>query len=206
MNKNSKALWIKGVSAIALILVAFLITSTSIYEGNEDSAIAIAVSNDNGFKIMDAEAIKEKYGANLEDHFRQTAEMKNIELDDFDLKDVEISNRDIMDGKMNYLTLNASYKDIHLTVAIPVYESFETGHLYASLEDAGILDEDLDFQCPCETNSCSGDGCSQCKFTEDAGGCVTGCMCNRSTGGGKCDHSVSQLPPGTCPPGISGPF
>lgn len=198
---------IKGVSAVALILVAFLITSTTIYEAKENSAIAVAISNDNGFDIlMDQEAIKEKYGANLEDHFRQTAEIKNIELAEFDLKDVEISNRNIKEGKMNYLTLNASFKDIYLIVAIPVFENVNSGNLYASLEDAGIAVDDF-FGCPCETHSCSGQNCEQCKFTEDQAQCINGCDCNRNGhGSGKCNHTVSTLPPGACPPGLSGPF
>ncbi len=191
---------------LALFLSVLLFSSCNkdtVSLNSEVQKSAIAMQTSEGFVVLQKEKqLKERYHSYLTEHFVKAAERRSATLSEVSLSDLRLTQMDIMEGEqMNYLTFNADYGDIHLKAAFPVYKDKNSVYLYESPTEAGVDPRKAAmFACPCNGHTCEGSNCSECVFRKDSGDCITGCMCNRSSGVGQCDHSVSTFPPGACDP------
>ncbi len=154
--------------------------------------------------LMSLDKVKEIYKANIAEHFFKTAELRGIELEDIDMDRVYLGGEGILEGKkVSHMTFVAEHEGMTLTIAIPIFNGTSDNKFYLSRSEAngGQVPDGESFECACETHACAGVNCSGCNFSKDANDCVTGCTCNfNSGGGGRCDHTRTQLPPGSCTP------
>ena len=202
MKKIKLKLSIAMFMAIFVSAAAIMNPLGSINEKKLLDESIVAVKEKKGVKVLfDIETLKRSYGESIADHFDQTAILKNITLENFNLGSVAISKMKVKEGEsVNYLTFFAEFDGLNLTIAVPIFKGYSNDYFYTTIKGSGVPDGIglTVFDCACSTHSCAGTNCSECKFTEDSGGCITGCMCNRSSGGGSCDHTVTTLPPGSC--------
>lgn len=189
----------------ALFLSVLLFSSCNKNEVSSDREAqksAIAMQAPEGFLVLQKEKqLKVRYHAYLTDHFVKAAERRSEIISEVAISGLRLTQMDIMEGeRISYLTFNADYQDIHLKAAFPLYKDKKGIYLYGSPTEAGIDSRKAAmFECPCNGHTCEGSNCSECVFRK-TGDCITGCLCNRSSGVGQCDHSVSTFPPGTCDP------